>query len=128
MATKDPRLALLVCDIPIPAVVKDHGEYPIIFERFLRASLPDGLSAFTMDSYDIRYAMEYPKEDILDTYDGIIISGSGEFILLSNRRVDPNCFVAASAYEDFEWIKRLVSWVASLATQRPLIKIIGASS
>ncbi|KAH9173859.1 class I glutamine amidotransferase-like protein [Lactarius sanguifluus] len=108
MTTKDPCLALLVCDIPIPAVVKDHGEYPMIFERFLRASLPDEFSAFTLDSYDIRYAMEYPKEDVLDTYDGIIISGS-----------------AASAYEDFEWIKRLVSWVATLATQRPLVKIIG---
>ncbi|KAI9457654.1 class I glutamine amidotransferase-like protein [Lactarius psammicola] len=108
MATKDPCLALLVCDIPIPAVVRDHGEYPMIFERFLRASSPDGLSAFTLDSYDIRYAMEYPKEDVLDTYDGVIISGS-----------------AASAYEDFEWIKRLISWVATLATQRPLIKIIG---
>jgi GMP synthase-like glutamine amidotransferase len=106
--TKDPCLALLVCDIPIPAVVKDHGEYPRIFERFLRASLPDGLSTFTLDSYDIRYAMEYPKEDALDTYDGVIISGS-----------------AASAYEDYEWIKRLVSWVSTLAKQRPLIKIIG---
>jgi hypothetical protein len=85
--TKDPRLALLVCDIPIPAVVKDHGEYPTIFERFLRTSLPDGLSTFTLDSYDIRYAMEYPKEDVLDTYDGVIISGSGEFmIVLSNRK------------------------------------------
>ena len=127
MATKDPCLALLVCDIPIPAVVKDHGEYPKIFERFLRASLPYGLSAFTLDSYDIRYAMEYPKEDVLDTYDGVIISGSGEFIVLSNRRDDPICLVAASAYEDFEWIKTLVAWVAALATQRPLIKIIGAS-
>ena len=127
MATKDLCLALLVCDIPIPAVVQDHGEYPMIFKRFLRASLPDGLSAFTLDSYDIRYAMEYPKEDVLDTYDGIIISGSGEFIVLSSRRDDLICLVAASAYEDFEWIKRLVAWVATLATQRPLIKIIGAS-
>ena len=84
MATKDPRFALLVCDIPLPAVVKDHGEYPRIFETFLRASLPDGLSAFTLDPYDIRYAMEYPKEDVLDTYDGVIISGSGGSIVLSN--------------------------------------------
>jgi hypothetical protein len=127
MATKDPCLALLVCDIPIPAVVKDHGEYPKIFETFLRASLPDGLSTFTLDSYDIRYVVEYPKEDVLNTYDGVIISGSGEFIFLSNQRDDPICLVAASAYEDFEWIKRLVAWVATLATQRPLIKIIGAS-
>jgi hypothetical protein len=74
----EARLALLVCDIPIPAVVKDHGEYPMIFNRLLRASLPAGLVDFTLDSYDVRYAMEYPTASVLDTYDGIIITGSGE--------------------------------------------------
>ena len=127
MASKVPCLALLVCDIPLPVVVKEHGEYPKIFETFLRASLPDGLSTFKLDPYDIRYAMEYPKEDVLDTYDGVIITGSGEFVVPSNGRDDPIYLVAASAYEDLEWIKRLVSWVDTLATQKPLVKIIGAS-
>ncbi len=80
MATKDPCLALLVCDIPISAVVRDYGEYPKIFERFFHASRPEGISAFTLDSYDVRYAMEYPKEDALGIYDGVVISGSGESI------------------------------------------------
>ena len=43
------------------------------------------------------------------------------------ERDDHTFLVAASAYEDHEWIKRLVSWVATLTEQRPLIKIIGAS-
>ncbi|KAN0126047.1 Class I glutamine amidotransferase-like protein [Russula decolorans] len=108
MATRIPRLALLVCDTPIPAVIKDHGEYPAIFGRLFRTSLPDGIADFAMDPYDVRNAKEYPKMDILDTYDGIVITGS-----------------AASAYEDVEWINKLVSWVANVANSRPRIKIIG---
>jgi hypothetical protein len=78
MATRIPRLALLVCDTPIPEVKKDHGEYPTIFGRLFRTSLPDGIADFAMDPYDVRIAKEYPKADILDTYDGIVITGSGE--------------------------------------------------
>jgi len=78
MATRIPRLALLVCDTPIPEVIRDHGEYPMIFDRLFRASLPDGLEDFAMDPYDVRYAKEYPQMDVLDTYDGIVITGSGD--------------------------------------------------
>jgi len=108
MATRVPRLALLVCDIPIPEVVKDYGEYPIIFDRLFRTSLPNGLADLALDAYDVRNAKEYPQMDLLDTYDGIVISGS-----------------SASAYEDVEWINKLVSWVAEIATSRPYIKLIG---
>jgi hypothetical protein len=71
-----PQLALLVCDVPIPEVVKDHGEYPIIFDRLFRTSLPDGLFDFALHPYDVRSAKEYPPMDKLDTYDGVIITGS----------------------------------------------------
>jgi hypothetical protein len=77
MATKIPRLALLVCDIPVPAVLKDHGEYPKIYDRLFRASLPDGLADFALDPYDVRYAKEYPQMGDIDAYDGIVITGSG---------------------------------------------------
>jgi hypothetical protein len=76
--SSETRLALLVCDIPIPAVVEDHGEYPVIFNRLFRTSLPGGLVDFALDSYDVRYAMEYPMGSVLDTYNGIIVTGSGE--------------------------------------------------
>ena len=36
--------------------------------------------------------------------------------------------LAASAYEDVEWINKLVPWVADVAINRPHIKIIGLSS
>ncbi|KAI0289422.1 hypothetical protein B0F90DRAFT_1868323 [Multifurca ochricompacta] len=80
----------------------------MIFGTLFRASLPTGIVDFVMDSYDVRHAMAYPPSDTLDTYNGIVITGS-----------------AASAYEDVEWINRLVSWVADLSVQRPHIKIIG---
>ena len=76
MVISIPHLALLVCDVPIPEVVKDHGEYPMIFDRVFRTSLPDELSDFAFHTYDVRNAKEYPSTDILDTYDGIIITGS----------------------------------------------------
>jgi hypothetical protein len=80
MATRIPRLALLICDIPIPEVRKDYGEYPMIFGRLFRTSLPDGFVDFALDPYDVRYAKEYPQTDVLDTYDGIVITGSGNAI------------------------------------------------
>jgi hypothetical protein len=39
--------------------------------------MPDGLADFTLDPYDVRYAKEYPQTGDLDTYDGIVITGSG---------------------------------------------------
>ncbi|KAI9456748.1 class I glutamine amidotransferase-like protein [Russula earlei] len=108
MASRMPRLALLVCDTPILEVVKHHGEYPMIFDRLFRTALPDGVTNFVLDPYDVRNAKRYPELGLLDTYDGIIITGS-----------------SATAYEDVEWINKLVSWVAEIAMSRPRIKIIG---
>jgi hypothetical protein len=81
--TSIPQLALLVCDVPLPEVVKDHGEYPIIFDRLFRTALPDGYSDFALHPYDVRNAKEYPPMDELDTYDGIIITGSCNVFLQS---------------------------------------------
>ena len=81
MATKIPSLALLICDTPIPEVKRDHGEYPMIFSKLFRASLPDGIADFALDPYDVRNAKEYPRMDILNTYDGIVITGSGDALV-----------------------------------------------
>jgi hypothetical protein len=80
MATRIPRLALLVCDTPVLQVVKEHGEYPVIFDRLFRSSLPDGVIDFTFDSYDVRNAKEYPPASLLDTYSGVVITGSCDFL------------------------------------------------
>lgn len=68
------RLALLICDTPIPAVLETHGDYLAIFTRFLRESLPDPRVEFTMEGYDI-VLKQYPSLDV--RYDGVVITGSG---------------------------------------------------
>lgn len=70
------KIALLLCDTPNPLVLLGHGDYTTIFTRHLRSSLPSPVD-FTVDSYDVVHKMEYPPEDIVDTYDGIMITGSG---------------------------------------------------
>lgn len=72
---KHIRIALLLCDTPIPAVVSLHGDYHVIFGDLLKASLPENAS-FTLDPYDVVHKQEYPPDNV--EYDGILITGSGE--------------------------------------------------
>jgi GMP synthase-like glutamine amidotransferase len=117
------RLALLICDTPLPSVVQTHGDYLAIFTRFFKASLPDPQVEFSLDGFDVVNKQEYPP---LDTeYDGIVISGSGEHPYLHVDRVGLLWIVAASAYADLPWITRLVSYIRSLADASPRVKIIG---
>ncbi|KII87858.1 hypothetical protein PLICRDRAFT_42374 [Plicaturopsis crispa FD-325 SS-3] len=106
---KPTRIALLVCDTPNPVVVAAHGEYPSIFTTLLRASLPQDVTpeaAFVLDAYDVVHKMEYPSDAA--EYDAILLTGS-----------------AASAYENLEWINRLVAYVASVINSQPQVKVIG---
>ncbi|OBZ78439.1 Serine/threonine-protein kinase gad8 [Grifola frondosa] len=83
------------------------GDYTAIFDTLLRKSLPsEPKIEYTLDPYDVRNKMEYPPN--VDDYDGIILTGS-----------------AASAYENLEWINRLVSYVTSIVKEKPNIKLIG---
>ncbi|KAJ6600813.1 class I glutamine amidotransferase-like protein [Mycena sp. CBHHK59/15] len=52
--------------------------------------------------------MEYPTDEQLDSFDGVLITGS-----------------KASAYEEIEWINKLVDYVARIAVAKPKVKIIG---
>ena len=72
------KLALLVCGaLPVP-LLDIHGDYGRIFRRFLLKALPNDTS-FTLDPYDVVYKMEYPAEDQIDSYDGILYTGSGRY-------------------------------------------------
>jgi hypothetical protein len=69
------RIALLVCDTPMPSVIDIAGDYHSIFTTMLcDAAKYCGNPAFILDSYDVVDRMEYPPDDA--QYDGIIISGS----------------------------------------------------
>ncbi|KAI5117618.1 hypothetical protein M0805_001218 [Coniferiporia weirii] len=114
------KLALLLCDTPIPAVRAVHGTYLDIFRAQLRGSYPRRASGaeaeaeaeaafpFSLDGFDVVEAQEYPDLDEGQGYAGVLISGS-----------------AASAYEDKPWIDKLVAWTAHTAQTRPDVKLIG---
>ena len=75
---KTLKLALLVCDTPIPSVVSTSGDYPVIFKEHLRKSIPSNSALdFTLDSFDVVHKQEYPTLDQEDTYEGVIYTGSG---------------------------------------------------
>jgi len=68
------HLAVLLCDTPAPAVLKENGDYHQIFDTWLR-----GVSFsvdFTLDAFDVVSKMEYPPDDA--RYDGIFLTGSGQ--------------------------------------------------
>jgi hypothetical protein len=69
------RLALLLCDTPLPAVLAEHGNYTLIFDELLRASMPAG-ATYVLSSYDVVHKMEYPPPD--EEWDGVLLTGSGE--------------------------------------------------
>jgi len=98
------RLALLLCDTPPPLVQKTDGTYTDIFNALLTNSSPS--TNYTLDSFDVKDKMEYPNK--IDDYQGIILTGS-----------------AASAYDNLEWINTLVAYIASVAEDKPHIKLLG---
>ncbi|KAF5366183.1 hypothetical protein D9758_005672 [Tetrapyrgos nigripes] len=106
MSVRPKSIALLICDTPLPSVIVEHGDYHKIFSVLLKKSLPD--HDFILDSYDVVHKMEYPDDEKLDEYDCVMLTGS-----------------AASAYEDKEWIHKLIDFVKRIADTKPNIKLVG---
>ncbi|CDO75289.1 hypothetical protein BN946_scf184334.g7 [Trametes cinnabarina] len=108
-SSKSYKIAVLLCDTPIPAVLASQGDYGAIFATLFRNSLKaagDPNVQFEVDAYDVRNDQEYPKD--VDQYDAVLLTGS-----------------AASAYENLEWINKLVDYVRFLAKEKPQIRLIG---
>jgi hypothetical protein len=68
-------LALFICGSLTPNLQETYGDYTDVFTKFFRSALPKKID-FTLDPYDVQ-KMEYPPEDKLDSYDGIVLTGSG---------------------------------------------------
>jgi len=82
-------LALIVCGTTSGKTLEENGDYVAIFQRFLQASAPTRAGfQYTVDPYDVFRKQEYPAEDKLDDYDGIIITGS---------RASSTCFYPMSS-------------------------------
>ncbi|RUP39402.1 class I glutamine amidotransferase-like protein [Jimgerdemannia flammicorona] len=108
------RLALLVAGTPPPAVVAKYGDYPFLYRRILRKGLQahheDAALELSLRDYDVVHRQEYPTDAELmaGEIDGIVITGS-----------------AASAYEDKEWVWRLVAFTKRVYEEFPRVKMLG---
>ena len=68
------QLALLVCDTPVPAVVKLHGNYPEIYDTWLKASNVAGVR-YKLTPFDVvNHPETYPDPE---EFDATILTGSG---------------------------------------------------
>jgi len=118
MGASHLRLALLICDTPIPSVRERYGTYLDIFRSFLQnalsANIKDSPTSqavdFTLEGFNVIEG-EYPKpEDFVgpDAFNGILITGS-----------------SFTAHDPIEWIANLANYVAKVIKEAPQVKIIG---
>ncbi|KAI5983173.1 class I glutamine amidotransferase-like protein [Pisolithus albus] len=111
MASPHFRLALLECSRPLPTTL---GKYRRVYQTWLDASLEIVNASrteaepvtYTLDGYDVVDEVEYPPDGI--EYHGILITGS-----------------PSSAYEDLEWINRLITYVKRIISEKPNTKLFG---
>ncbi len=129
---KPIKLALLMCDTPIPSVREEFGTYLDIFRTQLSLSNPDQSFPFTLDAFDVVGAQEYPDLNAPvsdgDGYRGILISGSGVYRscpLVANGALNWYTYTAHTAHENVPWINKLVAWVSDTARIHPDIRLIG---
>ena len=81
------RIAVLLCDTPNPAVLAAYGDYGAVFRTLfqnslqsLKKSAPETQLDFIIDSYDVRYKLEYPTD--VDQYDAVLLTGSGAYLVV----------------------------------------------
>jgi GMP synthase-like glutamine amidotransferase len=103
------NLALFICDTPAPKVVENYGAYDKLFRIVFDRARPANVELSWTD-FDVVTRQEYPSlQDILaKKYDGIVITGS-----------------ARGAYEDEEWIHKLIEYVKQVRDKAPETRIVG---
>ena len=80
--SKPYKIAVLLCDTPLPAIVASQGDYGRIFETLFRNALREAggpETEFVVDAYDVRNEQVYPQD--VDQYDAVLLTGSGRSIL-----------------------------------------------
>ncbi|KAL0064544.1 hypothetical protein AAF712_008489 [Marasmius tenuissimus] len=110
-SSKRVKIALFLCDTPIPVVLAAHGDYTNIFRTLLESTLPPNFE-LVLDPYDVVNKMEYPDDDKLKEYDAIMLTGS-----------------AANAYDKIPWTTKLISYIARVSdpstSPHPQLRVVG---
>ena len=83
------RLALLVCDTLMPAVVEAHGNHPEIYDTWLKASNVAGVP-YQLTPFDVvNHPEVYPNPEEIDA---VILTGSGSNFHLPIIETNLTCF------------------------------------
>ncbi|KAJ3041283.1 hypothetical protein HK097_002304 [Rhizophlyctis rosea] len=110
MASPTLRIAVLVCDIPIKAVVDNHGDYATQFANLFQ-SASTHYNSHTKSAIQIETVpfdvtnMQYPERP--DDFGAYVLTGS-----------------KFSAYDQDPWILRLIDFVKEL-DKRKDVKVVG---
>lgn len=110
------RLGLILADTPIDTVVKEIGDYSVIFRSFLAASLKslEGSCGRTLPRLEVVSYKAFgedrrlPSRENADNIDGYMITGS-----------------ASNAYDNIPWINELVEFVGYILNNPSAPKIVG---
>ena len=70
------RIALFLCDHTPPNVRETDGDYLAVFETLLRNSSPS--TEFELVPFEVRTQLEYPKPEEIDSFQAILLTGSGK--------------------------------------------------
>ncbi|KAG9311387.1 class I glutamine amidotransferase-like protein [Chiua virens] len=114
------RLALLICDELIPPLKNIYGDYSTVFNDLLKSSIDH--HTFTLDGYHVFKDMAYPPDNI--HYDGPPHQRF-PFVLVFFPPRRPHRTTGFSAYEDIEWINKLVAYVQHILASKPALKVFG---
>ncbi|KDQ51913.1 hypothetical protein JAAARDRAFT_40738 [Jaapia argillacea MUCL 33604] len=108
-AVEEPRVERPILEVPTQEPNEEGLKSILKTPSPSRPSLDleEDAGPFVLDAYNV-FDGEYPSEDEVDRYKGILISGS-----------------AASAYENVDWINALIDYVGTIAKTKPAIKLIG---
>jgi GMP synthase-like glutamine amidotransferase len=96
-------IVFLKCDKVPEEAIEAHGEYQDILHNLFEPIMPQDrkLELETL-SYDVLHKREYPKEDVLERADAVIVSGSFE----------------DEAHADTMWILKLAGFLIKLHVSR----------
>ena len=113
MSTVPKKLAVLVCGQLSQPVQRKHGSVERLYREYFEQTAPKG-AEFHLDMYDVVSKMEYPAESQIESYDGIIYTGSGTPACLNLPKIQTSIFTNPQVPRRAETISGLRNWLLIL--------------
>lgn len=115
------RIAVLLCDTPVPKVNERYDGYGGMFKGFLKSSAEalnqkdrlDPETGFELTNFDVVNENRYPK---LDDIDAVILTGSSVFPT-HDFRTCTDTVIEHNSYGDDQWILDLIKFTKQVLAQ-----------